>query len=220
MTSIRVLLVDDHRSVLWGLRKLVESAGPVLELAATAACAAEALAAAGQHRPDVILLDLDLGEGIDVELVSRLQAACGAKILILTGMRDPALQQRVVMAGASGLIQKSEPAEVILKAIQLVHAGELWLDRAAIGRAFALLAGGAARAGAGAHESITPAERRVILEVMRQKSAPNKLIADALHISTHTLRNHLASIYGKLGLKHRLDLVLYAFERRLDRSSA
>ena len=220
MTAIRVLLVDDHRSVLWGLRKLVESAGPAFELAATAGSAAEALAAAAQHRPDVILLDLDLGEGSDVELVCRLRGACSARILILTGMRDPGLQQRAAMAGASGLVQKSEAAEVILKAIQHVHAGELWLDRATVGRVFASLSDGNGRVGAGApHESLTPAERRVMLEVLRRKSAPNKVIADALHISAHTLRNHLASIYGKLGLKRRLDLVLYALERRLDRSS-
>lgn len=125
------------------------------------------------------------------------------------------------MAGASGLVHKCEPAEVILKAIQHVHAGELWLDRATIGRVFASLSGGAARGNAaGPYESLTPAELRVMLEVLRQKSAPNKVIADALHISAHTLRNHLASIYGKLGLKRRLDLVLYALERRLDRSSA
>jgi DNA-binding NarL/FixJ family response regulator len=212
MTAIRVLLVDDHRSVLWGLRKLVESAGPPFELAATAGSAAEALAAAVQQRPDVILLDLDLGEGSDVELVSRLRGACSARILILTGMRDPGLQQRAAMAGASGLVQK---------AIRHVHAGELWLDRATVGRVFASIADGNGRVGAAApHESLTPAERRVVLEVLRRKSAPNKVIADALHISAHTLRNHLASIYGKLGLKRRLDLVLYALERRLDRSSA
>jgi len=221
MTGIRVLLVDDHRSVLWGLRKLVESAAPLLELAATAGCAAEALAAAAQHRPDVILLDLDLGQGGDVDLVSQLRAAGGAKILILTGVRDPALQEHALMAGASGLVHKSEPAEVILKAIQHVHAGELWVDRATIGRVFASLSGGASRVNAaGPRESLTPAELRVMLEVVRQKSAPNKVIADALHISAHTLRNHLASIYAKLGLKRRLDLVLYVLERRLDRSSA
>lgn len=221
MTGIRVLLVDDHRSVLWGLRKLIESAGPPLQLAATAGCAAEALAAARQHRPDVILLDLDLGEGSDIELVARLRGAGSAKILILTGMRDPELQQRAVMAGASGVVRKTEPAEVILKAIQHVHAGELWLDRAAIGRVFASLSDGNGRAGPETpHETLTPAERRVIAEVVRQKSAPNKVIADALQISTHTLRNHLASIYAKLGLSRRLDLVLYALERRLDRSSA
>ncbi len=218
MSAIRVLLVDDHRSVLWGLRKLIESAGPPFEVAATAECASEALAAAKEHHPGVILLDLDLGEGTGIEFVSTLHRASSARILILTGMRDPALQQRAVMAGASGVVQKSESAEVILKAIRQVHAGELWLDRATIGRVFARLSEG--EAAGGVQDPLTPAERRVMLEVVRQKSAPNKVIADALHISAHTLRNHLASIYGKLGLKRRLDLVLYALERRLDRSSA
>lgn len=221
MNAIRVLIVDDHRSVLWGLRKLVESASPALALAATARSAAEALAVAAEQRPDVILLDLDLGEGGDVSLVSQLRASSAARILVLTGIRDPALQERTVLAGANGFVHKSEPAEVILKAIQQVHAGELWVDRATLGRVFVSLAAaaGGARAAA-ACEPLTPAELRVMQEVLRQKSAPNKVIADALHISTHTLRNHLASIYAKLGLKRRLDLVLYALERRLERSSA
>jgi DNA-binding NarL/FixJ family response regulator len=217
---IRVVLVDDHHSMLWGLRKLIESAAPLLELAATAGCAAEALAAARQHRPDIVLLDLDLGDGSDVGLVSQLQAAGAGKILILTGSRDLDLQQRAVMAGARGLVHKSEPAEVILEAIAQVHAGELWLDRATISRVFASLASPSRASASEPHESLTPAERRVMVEVVRHKSAPNKVIADALHISAHTLRNHLASIYGKLGLKRRLDLVLYALERRLDRTTA
>ena len=59
---IRVLLVDDHRSVLWGLAKLIESARPTLELAAVATCHSEALLAAEKHRPHVVLLDLDLAD--------------------------------------------------------------------------------------------------------------------------------------------------------------
>lgn len=221
--AIRIVLVDDHRSMLWGLRKLIESAAPLVELAATAECAAEALAATAQHRPDVVLLDLDLGEDSSPDLVSQLYAAGAGKILILTGSRDADLQRRAVMAGARGLVLKSEPAEVILKAIAHVHAGALWLDGAMITNVFASFSAKpkpAAAAAAEPFDALTAAERRVVLEVLRHKSSPNKVIADVLHISVHTLRNHLASIYDKLGLKRRLDLVLYALERRLDCTSA
>lgn len=218
--GIRIVLVDDHRSMLWGLRKLMESASPLIQLAATASCAAEALAAAAEHRPDVVVLDLDLGDGGNPDLVSQLQAAGADKVLILTGSRDAEMHKRAIMAGARGLVLKSEPAEVILKAIAQIHAGELWLDGATMSRVFVALCAKASRPHASEpHESLTPAERRVMVEVVRHKSAPNKVIADALHISAHTLRNHLASIYGKLGLKRRLDLVLYALERRLDRTT-
>jgi two-component system nitrate/nitrite response regulator NarL len=215
--ALRVLVVDDHRSVQWGLAKLIESAGPALCLAGCAGSVAEALAAAAQQRPDVVLLDLDLGGASGAELVAQLRRG-GARVIILTGVTDPALQDRALMEGASGFVHKSEPAENILKAIARVGAGELWLDQASMGRMFAALCR-SRPALAEAQDSLTRAERRVIVEVVRQKSKPNKVIAGALGISTHTLRNHLASIYHKLSLSRRLELVLYALERKLDRGT-
>jgi two-component system nitrate/nitrite response regulator NarL len=218
--SIRVLLVDDHRTVLWGLAKLIESAAPLLELVGTAGGAAEALAAVRQHQPDVIVLDLDLGNGSDTSVVPQLRAAGAAKIVILTGSGDLGLQQRAVGSGASGLVHKSQPADVILKAITHVHSGALWLDRSTMEAVFASQAHRTSRGRSNnPHESLTPAEVRVMREVARHRSAPNKVIADGMHISAHTLRNHLASIYGKLGLKRRVDLVVYALERQSDRSA-
>jgi two-component system nitrate/nitrite response regulator NarL len=215
----RVLLVDDHLSMLWGLRKLIESAGPGLELVGAVSTAAEVRDAVARLRPDVIVLDLDLGGGSDASLVSDLRVLSPARILLFTGCRDAALLERAVEAGASGLVQKSESAAVILKAIASVHAGDLWLDRSLLGRVFQTLVKRRVAEPRPAHEALTPAERRIVAEVVRHKSEPNKVIADALKISTHTLRNHLASIYAKLSLNRRLDLVLYAIERKLDHPS-
>lgn len=211
---IRVLLVDDHRSVLWGLAKLIESARPTLELAAVATCHSEALLAAEKHRPHVVLLDLDLGGQSGFDLIPQL--ASQAAVLILTGLRDPAALQRAVVEGARGVIHKSESAELILKAIERVHAGEPWLERTALGKVLQILS---RRSGnqneQPSHATLTPAERKVVAAVARQPSAPNKVIAAALHISEHTFRNHLTAIYGKLGISKRVDLVLHAMEHRL-----
>jgi DNA-binding NarL/FixJ family response regulator len=213
-SPIRVLLVDDHRTVLWGLVKLVESAGPAFELVATASRGSEALVLAETHRPDVIALDLDLGEQSSIELIPELRRRSGAKIVILTGVVDTELHERAVRAGARGIVHKSDAADVILKAIARVQAGEFWLERAMMGRVFSSPAEreGAAGAPGGA---LTAAERKVIAEVVRLRSAPNKVIADALGISPHTLRNHLSAVYAKLSLARRLDLVLYAIEHQL-----
>lgn len=213
---IKVLLVDDHRSVLWGLAKLIESASPKLELVDLATCHREALAAVEKHQPHVVLLDLDLGSESGLDLVPQMSSR--AAVLILTGLREPAARERAVLAGALGVIHKSEPAEVILKAIERVHAGEPWLERAAIGRVLQNLA----RRGSepAARDSLTAAERKVVAAVVRQRSAPNKVIAASLHLSEHTLRNHLASIYGKLGIKRRVDLVLHAIEHQMAQPSA
>lgn len=208
---ISVLLVDDHRSVLWGLGKLIESASPQMCLADAVTSRGDALAAVEEHAPDVVLLDLDLGEENGLELVSKI---CGdSQVLILTGSRDGEMHQRAMLAGARGILHKTEPAEVILKAIDRVHAGEPWLDRGSLGK----LLGAFSRrteADTPAHSTLTAAERKVAAAVVHHKGSPNKVVAAFLHLSEHTLRNHLASIYSKLGIHRRVDLVLYGIEHK------
>jgi two-component system nitrate/nitrite response regulator NarL len=212
---IRVLLVDDHRSVLWGLGKLIEAARPQLELAESATCRREALAALDRRCPDIVLLDLDLGGECGIDLVPQLRARAGVQVIILTGLRDRETCDRAVLAGARGMVHKTESAEVVLKAIVRVHAGELWLDRATVGKLFHAPQNPQADRPLDGQHALTPAERRIVAAVVRHKGAPNKVIADALHLSEHTLRNHLASIYSKLDVHNRLDLVLYAMEHGL-----
>jgi DNA-binding NarL/FixJ family response regulator len=206
------LLVDDHRSVLWGLSKLIESNAPHTQVAHTATTRAEALAAVHGHNPDMVVLDLDLGPDSGVDLLRDLGPQDRPRFIVLTGSRDSAALELAIRAGARGFVHKSEPAEVLLHAIAAVHAGHLWLDQATTARVLAAFCG---RGETPLGDQLSLAERRVIAAVVRNRSAPNKVIADALCISAHTLRNHLASIYDKLGLHHRLDLVLYAMEHGL-----
>ena len=211
--AISVLLVDDHRSLLWGLGRLIETAGPQMRVADSVTCARDALAAVKKHAPDVVLLDLDLGEESGLDLISQV---CGdAQVLIFTGSRDVGMHQRAMLAGARGILHKAERAEVILKAIARVHAGEPWLDRGSLGKLLDVLGRQAADAETPAHSTLTAAERKVVAAVVRHKGSPNKVIAASLHLSEHTLRNHLASIYSKLGIHRRVDLVLYGIEHKL-----
>jgi DNA-binding NarL/FixJ family response regulator len=210
---ISVLLVDDHRSVLWGLGRLIESASPTLKLADAVTCQREALVALKQHAPDVVLLDLDLGEESGLDLVPQLSEH--AAVVILTGSRDAEAHQRAMLAGARGILHKGEPAEVILKAISRVHAGEPWLDRSSLGKLLDAFSRRSADNDTPAHSTLTAAERKVVGAIVRHKGLPNKVVAAALHISEHTLRNHLASIYSKLGIHRRVDLVLYGIEHKL-----
>jgi two-component system, NarL family, nitrate/nitrite response regulator NarL len=210
---ISVLLVDDHRSVLWGLGKLIESASPQMSLVDSVTCPRDALAAMKEHAPDVVLLDLDLGEESGLDLVSKI---CGdSQVLILTGSRDGEMHQRAMLAGARGILHKTEPAEVILKAIDRVHAGEPWLDRGSLGKLLGAFSRRTVEAESPAHSTLTAAERKVVAAVVHHKGSPNKVVAAFLHLSEHTLRNHLASIYSKLGIHRRVDLVLYGIEHKL-----
>jgi two-component system nitrate/nitrite response regulator NarL len=217
--SIRVLLVDDHRSMLWGLEKLIQSAAPHMEVVESVIRGADALAAVGRHKPDVVLLDLNLGDENGLHLVPQIRKL-GPKVVILTGFFDAVLERRAIVAGASGLVHKSEPADVILRAIQHVQKGELWLDRGTTAKIFGTFVDMTNRVGEQTlpgEKMLTTSERKIIATVTAYRGAPNKVIANDLCISSHTLRNHLASIYSKLGMHHRLDLVLYAMENGLDK---
>ena len=211
--AISVLLVDDHHSVLWGLGRLIETASPQMRVADSVTCTRDALVAVKKHAPDVVLLDLDLGEESGLDLIS--QISTDSQVLIFTGSRDVEMHQRAMLAGARGVLSKAERAEVILKAIARVHAGEPWLDRGSLGKLLDVLGRQAADAETPAHSTLTAAERKVVAAVVRHKGSPNKVIASSLHLSEHTLRNHLASIYSKLGIHRRVDLVLYGIEHKL-----
>ena len=217
--SIRVLLVDDHKTLLWGLVKLIDGERPRMTVVGAATNIMEAMEAARHERPDVILLDVDLAGESSLDRLPELLKATKAQVLVLTGVRDPEIHDRAVRQGARGVVSKEEPAEVILKAIEKIHAGELWLDRASTGRVFSQLArtNGAALSDPEAEKiaQLTPRERDVIRAIVTSSPSSNKKIAGQLNMSESTLRNHLTSIYSKLGLANRLELFMYALSHDL-----
>ena len=214
LKPIRVMLVDDHRSVLWGLEKLIESEKPKMKVVGKATSCAEAFNLIGEAHPDVILLDIDLGGENGLEAIPELIAKSKARVLVLTGLRDPSVQDSAVLAGARGVVEKEDTAETILKAIEKVHQGELWLDRITAGRIFVELSRSSAPQAIGPERqkisNLTARERQIVSEIASEAGTPIKTIADRLHISEHTLRNHLTSIYEKLGVVNRFELYAYA----------
>jgi len=218
---IRVFLIDDHSSVLWGLERLIQSGKPAMEAVGTATDCDRALAMLDQAAPDVIVLDMDLGHETGLDAIPKLLARTSAKILILTGMRDVAMRDKAVLAGARGVVEKEASAETILFAIMKVHEGQVWLDRAATGRIFEELSRQSAPRPPDPEQqkiaSLTEREREVVAHTAAHAGATAKDIAQALHISDNTLRNHLTSIYSKLGVANRLELFAYAHQHGLDK---
>jgi DNA-binding NarL/FixJ family response regulator len=217
---IRVLLIDDHRSILWGLERLIESGKPAMEVVGTATNCADALKLIDEAAPDLILLDIGLGDqsGID-EIPNLIARSKKAKILVLTGMRDESLHDKAVLAGASGVVEKEAPAETILAAIEKVHEGQLWLDRVATGRIFLEMSRESAAQSVDPErakiQSLTDREREIVAVAASHAGANAKAIAEMLYISEHTLRNHLTSIYDKLDVANRLELFAYAHKHGL-----
>lgn len=215
--SIRVLIVDDHPTLVWGLERLIGSQSPRMEVVASAGTPEQALALARQHQPDVLLLDLDLDGQSSLSVLPQLLPL--AKVLVLTGERDEGTRDAAVRLGARGVLRKDAAAELLLKAIEKVHEGELWLDRQSLGRVLHGLMQAPVQ-DLPDHEqhkqaALTARERKIIQAVLEGHGASNKALAARLFISEHTLRNHLSSIYHKLDVGNRLELYVYALKHKL-----
>lgn len=216
-SPIRVMIVDDHKAILWGLERLVESAQPRMSVAGTASTCTELLATVAAQKPDVILLDLDLNGENSADTLPSLAALTEARVLVLTGARDSSVQRAALLKGARGVISKDESAEVLLQAIERVHAGEVWINQAMMSQILEALSGGAAKRDPEAERiaSLTPRERDIVHAVATRHGEKSAAIAEVLHISEHTLRNHLTLIYEKLGVHNRVGLFAYAIKHGL-----
>jgi two-component system, NarL family, nitrate/nitrite response regulator NarL len=215
-----VLIVEDHCVVLWGLKKLIEGEAPSMSVVASTDNCWGALAAAQETRPDVVLLDLTLGNESGLDILPQLrEAAGGGRVLVLTGLRDAETHRAALRRGASGVICKDEPAEVVLKAIRKVDEGEVWFEReAAFDVLKSLMRGDDETTGDGVAPlvaSLTPKEREIITIIASEENSTNKHVALRLRISENTLRNHLSSIYNKLGVGNRLELLKFALSHGL-----
>lgn len=218
-SPIRVFMIDDHRSILWGLERLIESGKPAMTVVGTAENVTSALKLLEVAQPDVILLDIDLGTENGIDGIPKLTAQSKARILVLTGVRDKAAHDKAVLAGACGVVEKESPAETILTAIDKVHDGQVWLDRAATGRIFVEFSKESAGQALDPERikiaALTVREREIVAITAGNAGATAKTIAQILFISEHTLRNHLTSIYNKLEVANRLELFAYAHKHGL-----
>ncbi len=211
-STIRVMLVDDHKTMLWGLERLIDGERSGMEVVATAGDCDSALALARQAAPDVVVLDLDLGGTCSLSVLPALLAAGAARVLVLSGTRDQATLAQAVRGGARGIVSKDAPAELLLQAIAKVHGGELWLDADMLGRVLGeLMEPTPAKPAADARlATLTAKERKVLDAIVEGSGASTAALARGLFISEHTLRNHLTSVYQKLGVSNRLELYVYA----------
>jgi two-component system, NarL family, nitrate/nitrite response regulator NarL len=209
---IRVLIVNDQLSVLWFLEMLVQHAERPMLVVGKATNAQEALKRCAEAEPDVILFDIDLHDEDAFESLPALVASSRARVLAITAERDSPIRERAVLLGANGVVGKEEAPENILRAIEKVAAGELWLERSSTCRIFREFAGTRAREPVPRRRRalLTRRECHIVRVVAAEPSLSLKTIAERQCISESTLRNHLSSIYDKLGVGSRLELYVYA----------
>jgi len=215
--AIRVFVAEDHKITLWGLQRLIDANSPRMEVIGTASSHAELMNHDAIPNADVILLDLDLGGEDTGASLASLRLRGPARVLVLTAADDLAQHRDAMVKGARGVVHKSEAAETILRAIEKVNEGEIWLHRALLGDVLGVLTNGSPSAvsrqadpDAERIASLTPREREIVVTMVRSSGAKQLSVADELHMSEHTLRNHLTTIYSKLCVHGRLELHVYA----------
>ena len=213
---MRVMIVDDHPTLVWGLQQLISAQSPRMQVVATAHDANQALSLAQLHRPDLVLLDLDLDGRSGLDILPALSRQQECQVLVLTGERKPQVLDQAVQLGARGVLRKDASGETVIKAMDKVHSGEIWLDRASMARMLGSLRQRPAPNPEQVRQAtLTQRERKIIQTILAGHGAGNKVLAARLFISEHTLRNHLSSIYHKLGVASRLELYVYALKHRM-----
>ncbi|MGY1455198.1 response regulator [Streptomyces sp. SS8] len=215
--AVRVLVVDDQAVVRAGFAAIVD-AEPDLSVVGEAGDGATAVELAAELGPDVVLMDIRM-PGMDGLTATRLITGgpSGARVLVLTTFDLDSYVFEALCAGASGFLLKDARADDLLAAVRVVASGDGILAPAVTGRLIAAFAQGApVRPESGrALERLTPREREVLLLVA--SGLTNAEIGERLGVSTGTVKTHVNALFGKLGLRDRVQATILAYDTGLIR---
>jgi len=219
---IRIAIFDNHALVRAGLRSLIESQAGMVVIG-EAGNLTEALEVNTSLKPEIILVDLNLPSESIADIIPSLIKAYGkARLILVTSSSNPQIHQQAVEEGVMGVVYKTQPAETLFKAIEKVHAGEVWLERSMIANVLSRLSRNHQPVRLSSEtESITQlSEREKQIIRLIGEGFKNKRISTQLCISETTVRHHLTSIYGKLGVSDRLELLVFAHRYGLVKPSS
>ncbi len=212
--SIRVLLVDDQMLVREGIKSLLQLSDKV-EVVGEAQDGSEVLAATTEHNPDVILMDLSMPKMDGIQALNALvEQGIETPVIILTTFDDHEFILRGLQAGARGYLLKDVSLETLIEGIETVHAGDRLVQPALTERLLQGLRG--YKSEFSAPEVIEALSKKEV-EVLglMASGCSNREIAEALHKSEGTIKNHVSSVLSKLGVRDRTRAVLIAIEKGL-----
>jgi DNA-binding NarL/FixJ family response regulator len=213
--QIRIVVADDQRSVLDGLAVMLGLL-PDFSVVAVAADGEEALAAVGEHRPDVVVLDLHMPVMGGVEATRRITAEYpGTAVVVLTTYADDASVMDALRAGARGYLTKNAGRADIARAIHAAASGQSILDPAVHATVLEAALSAPARRAATPElpDGLTSREGDVLALIAQGLS--NSEIAAALFLSANTVKTHINRVFAKTGSKTRAQAVRYAHEHGL-----
>ena len=210
----RVLIADDQNLVRTGFRMILREAG--IPVVAEAADGGEAVAAALRHRPDVVLMDIQMPEMDGLEATRRILAAqpgSGSRIIILTTFDLDRYVYEALAAGASGFLLKHVSPEYLVAAVRLVRSGDALLAPSITRRLVERFAPDVPPLVHGDLAALTPRELEVLRLLARGLS--NAELAAELTLSEATVKTHVARILAKLQLRDRVQAVVLAYQTGL-----
>lgn len=213
---VRLLVCDDHKLLTDALSLVAASDDGVTLVAPASNDPGDAVTAAGEYRPDVVLMDVSF-EGYDltgIEATRQIKSVSPeTAVVIVTGQDEDRLLVEAVEAGASGFLRKNEAVDRMLEVVKAAAHGEVLVDPAVLARVL----GDVARDREERTDAdrriadLTPREREIL--VVLANGGRNEDVAAALHISPQTLQTHVHHILSKLGVRSKLEAVLFAVKR-------
>jgi two-component system, NarL family, response regulator DevR len=213
MKKTRIVLVDDHDIVRLGLMTLLNDQHD-MEVVGEASTAAEAVRAAKNLKPDVVLMDIRLpGEG-GIEAAGQItRQVPESKVVMLTSFADQDLVVRAIRAGAMGYVLKQIGNEELLRAIRAAARGEALLDPSTTARLLSRVREAERKAEEDAFRKLSDREMDVLVHLAKGKT--NAEIGRLLNLSEKTVGNYVGTMFEKLNLNNRIELAAYAYEHHL-----
>ena len=206
--TLKTLIAEDHTLVSQGLEVMLSMAEGI-DLVGVVATGEAAVERAEREQLDVILMDVNLGKGINgIEATRQVkEKAPSTRVLILTMFTDPGTVAEAVKAGADGYLSKGASKEVVVQAIKDVVEGKSVLDPNVTEGIFG-------RIGGRDPQALTDRELTVLQELTHGKST--REVAEHIHVSEETVKTYLKQIFRKLGVHDRTEAVAEAFRRGLE----
>ncbi len=210
--SISIVILDRHALVRAGLRFIIENHSGY-KVVGDAGKIEDGVEIISKLEPDIVLFELNITEQPAIDLISQLISASeNSRYILVTDSNDPLITQHAVETGVMGVVFKTQTPDVLIKAIEKVNFGEVWLERSLIANVISRLSRNnkpqKPKVGENSIEELSEREKQIVRLI--GQGYKNKKISAQLCISETTVRHHLTSIYNKLGVSDRLELLVYA----------
>jgi len=220
--TFRVQIISPNALIAAALNSLIDRANGRFETQLPVANSEKLARILEKNTADIALIDLESMS--DVGSITRAVKDSDLRVLVLTSLTNADVADLAIAAGAMGVVRKSDQPEILFKALECVARGELWLDRVSTGRIFAKLARKNTASvsdfvknhtESSPINSLTRKELLIASTIGQYPAATGQKLADLLHISENTLRNHLSTIYRKLDIRNRMELYTFAQENNI-----